>query len=96
MERLSKGGKRICVAIGQEEYQLVWNDPIAFRQILDARIAQFPELFPRAIAQGYTFHDILPASKKMPDVRLRRIQVADGNEFTVAPSLCVALYLSIR
>lgn len=91
MERLSKGTKRICIPIAQEEYQRIWSDPVAFRQILDAQIAQFPELFPQTIAQGYTFHDILPASKKMPDVRLRRIQVADsanpnGNVFTIAPS----------
>ena len=91
MDKLSKGSKRICVPIAQEEYQRTWSDPIAFRQVLDAQIAQFPELFPQTIVQGYTFHDILPVSKKMPNVRLRRIQVAGienshGNVFTIAPS----------
>ena len=85
MEKLSRGAKRICIPITQEDYQSIWDDPIAFRQMLEARIAQFPELFPRTIEQGYTFHDILPASKKMPNIRLRRIEVT-GKVFTIAPS----------
>jgi hypothetical protein len=67
------------------------RDPAAFRQTLDALLGQYPALFPQAMAQGYQLHDILPASKKLPDVRLRRITVADpqqpaGNAFTIAPS----------
>ena len=91
MGALSKGSKRVCLPIQQEEYERILFDPIAFRQFLDVQIAQYPELFPQAIAQGYRLHDILPLSKKMPDIRLRRIQVADakepnGNVFTIAPS----------
>jgi hypothetical protein len=91
VEALAKGSKRICLPIEQEEYNRILCNPTAFRQFLDPQIAQYPELFPRTIAQGYTLHDILPPSKKMPDVRLRRIKVADpeapnGNVFTIAPS----------
>jgi hypothetical protein len=90
-ERLSKGSKRVCLPIAQEEHQRILVDPIAFRQLLDSLIAQHPELFPQAIGQGYILHDILPLSKKMPDIRLRRIQLmgtkdTDGNVFTIAPS----------
>lgn len=53
-------------------------------------IAQHPELFPATIQQGYQLHDRLPPSKKMPDLRFRRIKVttAEGQEevFSVAPS----------
>jgi hypothetical protein len=97
MAALAKGSKRICLPIEQEEYNRILCNPTAFRQFLDPQIAQYPELFPRTIAQGYTLHDTLPPSKKMPDIRLRRIKVADpedpnGNVFTIAPS-CVLPYM---
>ena len=38
-------------------------------------MADHPELFPAAIQQGYQLHDILPPSKKLPDLRLRRIKL---------------------
>ena len=96
MADLAKGSKRICLPIEQAEYKRILYNPTAFRHFLDPQIAQYPELFPRTIAQGYTFHDMLPPSKKMPDIRLRRIKVADaedpnGNVFTIAPS-CVLPY----
>ena len=96
MADLAKGSKRICLPIEQAEYNRILYNPTAFRHFLDPQIAQYPELFPRTVAQGYTLHDILPPSKKMPDIRLRRIKVADpedpnGNVFTIAPS-CVLPY----
>ena len=91
MGTLSKGTRRVCLPIEQKEYDRILLDPIAFRQFLDTQIAQHPEVFPQAIAQGYEFHDILPPSKKIPNVRLRRIQVEhpnnpQGEVFTIAPS----------
>jgi hypothetical protein len=53
---------------------------------------EFPELFPATVAQGYQLHDILPESKKMPGIRLRRIKVASAaspleeDVFTIRPS----------
>ena len=43
------------------------------------------------MAQGSQLHDMLPVSKKLPDVRLRRIPGAApappaGNAFTMAPA----------
>jgi hypothetical protein len=91
MESLSKGSKRICLPIEREEYQRILVDPITFRQFLDVQIAQHPELFPQTITQGYMLHDLLPFSKKIPDMRLRRIQVlgvpaTNENVYTIAPS----------
>jgi hypothetical protein len=88
---LAHGSKRICLPIDRAEYErIVWK-PQAFRQWLDALLDQYPELFPAAMAQGYQLHDMLPVSKKLPDVRLRRITVVDpaqpaGNAFTIAPA----------
>jgi hypothetical protein len=52
-------------------YIRILFEPQAYRDYLDAMIRQHPELFPFAIEQGYTLHDILPESKKMPGIRLR-------------------------
>lgn len=58
---------------------------------MDEYIAQYPEIFPTAIVQGYKLHGLMPSSKKMPDIYLRRIQLTAQDErgqsqvFTVAP-----------
>jgi hypothetical protein len=75
--------------IEPDDYQRIVFDPQAFRAELDDLRGQFPELFPAAIEQGYKLHDILPASKKMPDIRLRRIKVGCSDSpdvFTIRPS----------
>lgn len=91
MAALCKGSKRICLPMEREGYERLIADPAAFRGFLDPLLAQYPELFPQTISQGYTLHDILPVSKKMPDIRLRRIKLSSpdnpqGSVFTIAPS----------
>ena len=88
---LANKSKQICIYIEEEEYNHILGDAKAFRMYLDGVIEQYPELFPVMIQQGYTFHDILPESKKMPGIRLRRIKVktkdGNGNDvFTIRPS----------
>ena len=88
---LAQGSKRICLPIARAEYERIVLDPQAFRQLLDPLIGQYPELFPVAMAQGYQLHDILPVSKKLPAIRLRRIRVGapeqpGGAVFTLAPA----------
>ena len=72
------------------------SDAKAFRQYLDGMITQYPELFPVTIRQGYTLHDILPESVKMPGIRLRCIKVkandGNGDEVFTIPLLCNALH----
>ncbi len=69
-----------------------------YRDYLDTMFAQCPELFPAEMEPGYTWHDILP-SKKMPEVRLRRIKLKSldtdgkGQVFTLVPSF-VMPYMS--
>jgi hypothetical protein len=88
---LSHKSKRICIPIERDEYNRILVDKNDFRQYLDRMIDQYPELFPSTIQQGYKLHDILPASKKMSEVRMRRITVKtrEGDQeqaFTIAPS----------
>jgi len=78
---LANKSKQICVFIDPEEYNSILFDPEAFRQYLDGTIEQHPELFPVAIQQGYKLHDVLPESKRMPGIRLRRIELYMGDVF---------------
>ncbi|MCD4651671.1 MAG: hypothetical protein K8S56_07805 [Candidatus Cloacimonetes bacterium] len=65
---LANKSKQICIFIDEEEYARILIDAKAFRQYLDGMIAQYPELFPVTIQQGYILHDILPESVKMSGI----------------------------
>jgi len=84
---LANKTKQICLPIDKDEYAQMIAEPTIFRSGIDELIAEFPELFPQNIAPGYTLHDILPSSKKMPEIRLRRIKLRSDQEvFTIRPS----------
>jgi hypothetical protein len=83
---LANKSKQICLFIDQEAYDRILFEPEAFRRCLDREIELHPELFPAAIQQGYKMYDILPESKKMPGIRLRRIELRTGDVFTIRPS----------
>lgn len=78
--KVAKVNPRVILPITQDVYQEIALDWKQFRLWLDEMIAQYPELFPKEIAEGYTLHDILPASAKLADVRLRRIKLKAVNE----------------
>jgi hypothetical protein len=88
---VTKPSKRITLPIELERYQEIIGEPDAFRHWVDRMIERYPELFPGTIEDGYTLHD-MRSSRKMPDVRLRRIKLkgCDGRGkalvFTIAPS----------
>lgn len=89
---VAKKNKRITLPITLDAYKELEVDAGAFRQWLDGQVRQYPELFPVDIEQGYTLHDILPPSVKLPEVQLRRIRLTEPTEneqaqvFTIAPS----------
>jgi len=98
---LANKSKQICIYLEEDEYNHILGDAKAFRQYLDGMIAQYPELFPVTIRQGYTLHDILPESVKMPGIRLRRIKVKanDGNGvvvFSIRPSFVMPCLVGYR
>jgi hypothetical protein len=78
--KVSKTNPRVILPITYAMYQEIAANKKRFRHWLDEMIAQFPELFPQGIENGYTLHDILPASTKLPDVRFRRIKLKSVNE----------------
>ncbi len=84
---LANKTKQICLPIDKDEYAQMMDESVLFRSELEELIAEFPELFPQNIVSGYTLHDILPSSKKMPEIRLRRIKLnSDQEVFTIRPS----------
>ena len=84
---LANKTKQICLPIDKDEYEQMVVEPVIFRSEIEGLIAEFPELFPQNIGSGYTLHDILPASQKMPEIRLRRIKLCSDQEvFTIRPS----------
>ena len=76
---VTKKNKRITLPIPLEAYNELKEDAGAFRQWLDEMIEEYPELFPAAIEKGYTLHDVLPASRKLPQVQLRRIRLKEAS-----------------
>ncbi len=86
-----KRTKRITLPTDLTTYNALSLNKQAFRQYLDEMLHTHPELFPADINQGYKLHGMMPPSKKMPHVQLRRIQLKalDKQErlqvFTIAP-----------
>ena len=77
------------IPIGQEEYEHLMGDTNAFRVYLDQLIEPHPELFPAEIKQGYRWYGLYPGSRKVPEVRMRRIRLSAAPSsavFSIAPS----------
>jgi len=87
----AKTSKRIVLPISQQAYQQMIDDCPTYRDYVDTLMSQCPELFPPDMQAGYTWHDI-QRSRKMPEVRLRRIKfkqaAAEGKAqvWTLVPS----------
>jgi hypothetical protein len=89
-----RGSKTVCLPLDRESYQQIMFDATAFRGFLDGERPHsdqmhegHPELFPQGMAEGYTLHDILPLSHKLPDIRLRRFKLKANQEvYTLRPS----------
>jgi hypothetical protein len=83
----TSANKRIVIPIEPQDYEQIVRDTTAFRRYVDDMIKQHPELFPNDIDQGYRLYGMHPASKKMPEMAMRRIRLhASGQVYTVAPS----------
>jgi hypothetical protein len=67
-----KTNRRIILPIGLHEYNERSKSGKLFRGWVDDMIEKYPELFPAGIEQGYSLHDMLPVSSKLPEVQVRR------------------------
>ncbi len=91
----NRGRQRIHLPIEPETYQLIVTDRQAFRQWLEQHIKQHPELFPTTIQAGYILDGFLLPSKKMPEIRLRRIKLKEKGSsqcgvYTIVPSFVLS------
>jgi hypothetical protein len=80
------GNKPICLPFASEaQYGEYGDDPAQYRQYLSVMLSRHPELFPKALDQGFTFHDCYVSSKQ--DLIVRRMKVpAPGAVFARRPS----------
>lgn len=80
------GNKHICLPFtSKAQYREYVDDPAQYRQYLTQMLRQHPELFPKGMEQGFTFHDCYVSVKQ--DLIVRRIKVqATSAVFTLRPS----------
>ena len=80
------GTKHICLPFpSAAQYREYVDDPAQYRQYLTQMLHQHPELFPKAMHQGFTFHDCYVSVKQ--DLIMRRIKLqATDAVFTLRPS----------
>ena len=88
--KVIKVSRRIILPVELRTYNELSQDAKSFRAWLDTMIATYPELFPADIKVGYTLHDILPPSVKMPNVRLRRIRLKAVDQNGCRPVFTIA------
>ena len=69
--------RAICAPFCSQDYNEIVHDPAKFRESLDAKIEQFPELFPAEIETGYQMKDSRQ-SKKL-SIPIRRITISGVN-----------------
>ena len=72
--------KRLCIPIDREVYEGIIDKPQWFRAYLDACQVKYPELFPAIFSGGYKCIGYCEQSKKMPEVKLRRVRTKAKNE----------------
>jgi len=83
---LPRGSKTIRIPCDQNLYQEIIQDPKKFRSHLDMALNEHPELFPKAMSNGYQMYGITPPSVKM-SLQIRRIMIsATGETYSVHPS----------
>jgi hypothetical protein len=76
----SRGSRQICLPLDRATYDRIWNDPQAVRLLVEDLLSRHPELFPKAMTQGFTLCGKLPPSRKLAGVSLRRVRVTKTDE----------------
>ncbi|MBV8314802.1 MAG: hypothetical protein JOZ53_07680, partial [Planctomycetaceae bacterium] len=61
-------------------YDRIWHDSQAMRRHVEDLLERHPELFPKAMRQGFFLCGTLPQSQKLAGVCLRRVRVTETDE----------------
>src|SRR3954447_13459807 len=75
-----RGARQICLSLDRQTYHQIWDDPAAVRRLLEDLLRRHPELFPKAMTQGFTLCGKLPPSKKLAGICLRRVRIVTTDE----------------
>jgi len=79
--------KRICIPIDKSLYEGIVDDTKEFRKYIDRCQGQHCELFPENFSEGYKCIGFCEQSKKMPELKIRRIKLKDdGETYQIVPS----------
>ena len=74
-----RGDKSICLPVDSEEqYQQLIADNHDFRAYLLQLYTKYPEIFPRGMEEGFSFHDWVVSSKQ--ELSMRRIKLKVNQE----------------
>ena len=86
--KTSNKSKTIIIPADSEEDYLIWvQDKAEFREQLNRLFEGYPEIFPPDFEHGFRFYGFCEESKKMPDIRIRRIQMSFTKAvYQVSPS----------
>lgn len=84
-----RGSRQICIPMTRDVYDRIWNDATEVRRYLAPLLQSLPELFPEGIQDGYQLSGHLPASKKMPGIRLRQLRLPNC-VYTLRPSFLMS------
>jgi hypothetical protein len=80
------GTKHICLPFPSEaQYHTYVDDPVPDRQYLLQMLRQYPELFPKAMDHGFTFHDASMSVKQALIVRRIKLKTT-GAVVAIPPS----------
>jgi len=83
---LPRGSKTIVVPFLKTTYLEIVQDGSKFKDYLDGQYKRYPELFPRAMKNGYQLDGFTEQSIKLKLIQ-RRIRIKDTNEdYTIRPS----------
>lgn len=89
--KAASGSRQICLKMDQTTYDDIWNDAGKVRKFVEQKIQEHPELFPEEISEGFSLSGMLPASKKMPGLRLRQICIGQV-KYTLRPSFVMPYF----
>ena len=79
-ELVKRTSRRICIPIDQETYNQIIDNKELFRDCVDEHIEKYPEIFPSSIKRSYKLNGLCDESKKLPEVKIRRISARESNE----------------
>jgi hypothetical protein len=75
-----RGDRQIVLPMTRKQFDEYWDHPDKMRELVDSLMAEYPELFPPCLREGYAFHGFARPSKKLEGMRLRKIRSRDGGQ----------------